>query len=517
MAMAMVLSRAQLGMEAPQVHVEVDLGSGLPAFAIVGLPEAVVKESKDRVRAAIRNSNFEFPDGRITVNLSPADLPKEGGRFDLPIALAILLASGQLPAGSLDRCEVYGELSLNGEVRPVRGALLAAVAAARADLAMIVPPQNAAEARLASECRIAVAHHLLSVAAHAAGSQPLDFRLGVAPAMASVTLHDLSDVQGQTQAKRALEIAAAGEHSLLMIGPPGAGKSMLAQRLPGLLPQMTESEALEVAAVRSVAGLPIKVADWRTRPFRSPHHTASAIALVGGGAVPRPGEISLAHRGVLFLDELPEFDRRALEVLREPLENGVITVSRAARQAEFPASFQFIAAMNPCPCGYLGEEQGRCRCTSERVDRYRARLSGPLLDRLDLHIEVARVPPSALRRAAKVPETSVVVAQRVQCARELQVARQGRANARLSGREIERFCQPTKSAITLLERASVTLGLSARAYHRVLKVARTIADLASVDLIDAQQVGEAIALRRLDRGRLTGGPAPTLLGLQSDA
>ena len=394
MAMAMVLSRAQLGMEAPQVHVEVDLGSGLPAFAIVGLPEAVVKESKDRVRAAIRNSNFEFPDGRITVNLSPADLPKEGGRFDLPIALAILLASGQLPAGSLDRCEVYGELSLNGEVRPVRGALLAAVAAARADLAMIVPPQNAAEARLASECRIAVAHHLLSVAAHAAGSQPLDFRLGVAPAMTSVTLHDLSDVQGQTQAKRALEIAAAGEHSLLMIGPPGAGKSMLAQRLPGLLPQMTESEALEVAAVRSVAGLPIKVADWRTRPFRSPHHTASAIALVGGGAVPRPGEISLAHRGVLFLDELPEFDRRALEVLREPLENGVD--HRFARGASGGVS-SFLSIHRSDESVSLRLSRRRARQMSLHI-RARRSLSGALVR------TVARPPRLAHRGCARAAE-----------------------------------------------------------------------------------------------------------------
>ena len=504
MAMAMVLSRAQLGMEAPQVQVEADLSSGLPAFAIVGLPETVVKESKDRVRAAIRNSNFGFPDGRITVNLSPADLPKEGGRFDLPIAVAILLASGQAPAEKLDRCELYGELSLNGEIRPVRGALLAAVAAARANVAMIVPPQNAAEAALVSDCRIAVARHLLEVAAHATGSKPLEFHTGRAPTPGSSNHHDLSDVRGQPQAKRALEIAAAGEHSLLMIGPPGSGKSMLAQRLPGLLPPMSENDALEVAAVRSIAGAAIKIAEWRVRPFRSPHHTASPIALVGGGAQPRPGEISLAHHGVLFLDELPEFDRRALEVLREPLESGVITVSRAARQAEFPASFQFVAAMNPCPCGYLGDGQGRCRCTSERVERYRARLSGPLLDRLDLHIEVGRVPPSALRRETVASESSATVAKRVLRARELQCARQGAPNARLNSREIERFCRPTNAALALLERASATLGLSARSYHRVLKVARTIADLAGADAIDTPHISEAMALRRLDRGRMMG-------------
>jgi magnesium chelatase family protein len=509
--MAMVFSRAQLGMEAPQVQVEVDLSAGLPTFAIVGLPEAVVKESKDRVRAAIRNSGFHFPDGRITVNLSPADLPKEGGRFDLPIAVAILLASEQLPRERLERCELYGELSLSGEVRPVRGALLAAVAAARADLMMIVPPTNAAEARLVSACRVARAQHLLAVAAHATGSKPLHFTSGRAPALAAVDRADLSEVRGQAHAKRALEIAAAGEHSLLMIGPPGSGKSMLAQRLPGLLPPMTESEALEVAAVRSLAGMAIKISEWRTRPFRSPHHTASAIALVGGGALPRPGEISLAHRGVLFLDELPEFDRRALEVLREPLESGVVTVSRAARQAVFPASFQFVAAMNPCPCGYLGDGQGRCRCTAERVERYRARLSGPLLDRLDMHIEAPRVPPDLMKRGEDGVESSAIVARRVVDAREMQRARQGAANSRLSGREVERHCRATKAALALLERASATLELSARSYHRVLKVARTIADLAGVEEIDAPHISEAMTLRRLDRGRRPGfaavGPA----------
>jgi magnesium chelatase family protein len=389
---------------------------------------------------------------------------------------------------------LYGELSLSGEMRPVRGALLAAVAAARADLAMIVPPLNAGEASLVSECRVAPAEHLLTVAAHATGSKPL------------VAIHhaDLSEVHGQAYAKRALEIAAAGEHSLLMIGPPGSGKSMLAQRLPGLLPPMKESEALEVAAVRSIAGMRIKISEWRTRPFRSPHHTASAIALVGGGAQPRPGEISLAHQGVLFLDELPEFDRRALEVLREPLESGVITISRAARQTEFPAAFQLIAAMNPCPCGYLGDGLGRCRCTAEAVERYRARLSGPLLDRLDLHIEVPRVPPEVLKRGATGAESSAIVARRVLEAHKVQHERQGAANSRLTAREIERYCRASPPALALLERASATLGLSARSYHRVLKVARTIADLAHAAEIDAPHVSEAMALRRLDRGRTPG-------------
>jgi magnesium chelatase family protein len=501
MAMASVLSRAQHGMEASLVRVEVDVAAGLPTFAIVGLPEAVVKESKDRVRAAINNSNFVMPNGRITVNLSPADLPKEGGRFDLPIAVGILLASEQLP-GKLGECELYGELSLSGEVRAVKGSLLAAVAAARAGNAIIVPPPNAAEARLVTKCPVGSAAHLLDVAAHISGARRIAFVSGAMPVAVGSPCADLNEVRGQLHAKRALEIAAAAQHSLLLIGPPGTGKSMLAQRLPGLLPPMTEAEALENAAVRSVAGMRIELSQWHVRPFRSPHHTASAIALVGGGSVPRPGEISLANNGVLFLDELPEFDRRVLEVLREPLETGVITVSRAARQAEFPAMFQLIAAMNPCPCGYLGDAVGRCRCTDERVQRYRSRISGPLLDRLDMHVEMPRVPVEAMRIPTQTIEPTAVVAARVADARRLQEERQGCSNARLTNREIERYCRPSKRATTLLERAVASLGLSARAHHRVLKLARTIADLSGRQEIDVEHVSEAMGLRKLDRTRV---------------
>jgi magnesium chelatase family protein len=501
MAIATVLSREQRGIDAPQVRVEVDIGSGLPTFTIVGLPEAVVKESKDRVRAALTNSDFQFPSGRITVNLAPADLPKEGGRFDLPIAIGILSASRQLTdaRSELQGCELYGELSLSGELRSMRGVLPAALAASVARHPVIVPHINAAEAALVKNCEVIAARHISEVCAHLDGADRLGIYRAELPSVTRTVLPDLCDVRGQLHARRALEIAAAGQHSLLLIGSPGAGKSMLAQRLPGIVPPMDDSEAMEVAALRSIAGRPLKPSEWRARPFRSPHHTASAVALVGGGVHPRPGEISLAHNGVLFLDELPEFDRHVLEVLREPLEAGAITISRAARQAEFPARFQLIAAMNPCPCGYLGDANGRCHCTADQVQRYRARISGPLLDRLDLHVYVPRVEFKTLREPSGCREASAEVAARVMRTRELQIQRQGLCNAHLDNAAVERYCTPSAAGLDVLERAMQHLGLSARGYHRVLKVARTIADMGGGQQIEVRHITEALALRSLDR------------------
>jgi magnesium chelatase family protein len=504
MAIATVLSRAQRGIEAPQVRVEVDIGSGLPAFNIVGLPEAVVRESKDRVRAALTNSDFQFPSGRITVSLAPADLPKEGGRFDFPIAIGILSASGQLTDAhsELQACELYGELSLSGELRSMKGVLPAALAASVARHWVIVPHINASEAALVRDCEVIAARHILEVCAHFGGVRRLGFYRAEAPTVTPTPtpLPDLCDVRGQPYARRALEIAAAGQHSLLLTGPPGAGKSMLAQRLLGILPPMDDAEAMEVAAVRSIAGRPLKPSEWRSRPFRTPHHTASAVALVGGGIPLRPGEISLAHNGVLFLDELPEFGRHALEVLREPLETGAITISRAARQAEFPACFQLIAAMNPCPCGYLGDAIDNCHCTADQVLRYLSRISGPLLDRLDLHVHVPRVEFNSLRETGS-GEPSREVAARVMRTRELQIRRQGACNARLDHAAVDRYCTPNAAGLGVLERAMQQLGLSARGYHRVLKVARTIADMSDRPQIEVGHIAEALGLRSMDRQR----------------
>jgi len=494
-SLAVLFSRGLAGMEAPLVTVEVHLANGLPAFNLVGLPEAEVRESRDRVRAALQTAQFEFPARRITVSLAPADLPKESGRFDLPIALGILAASGQIPGNRLTEYEFAGELALTGELRPIRGALAMAFKAQREGRRFVLPLASAREAALVPQAEVLGAESLLAVCAHLAGKTALAAALPFEAGETAAAL-DLADVKGQHQAKRALEVAAAGGHSVLFIGPPGTGKSMLAARLPGILPPMASGEALETAAIHSLTGR-FSAAAWGQRPFRSPHHTASAVALVGGGGDPRPGEISLAHHGVLFLDELPEWDRRVLEVLREPLESGRIHISRAARQAEYPAAFQFIAAMNPCPCGHLGDPQGACRCTPDQIHRYRARISGPLLDRIDLQVEVPAVPADALRTPAE-GEASALVRNRVCAARTRQLARQGKPNRALTPREVDRWCLPDAAGEGLLARAMSQLRLSARAYHRILKVARSIADLSDAERPGAAHVAEAVGYRRGD-------------------
>ncbi|MFN0318355.1 MAG: YifB family Mg chelatase-like AAA ATPase [Burkholderiales bacterium] len=494
MSLAVLYSRALAGMDAPLVTVEAHLSNGLPSFTIVGLPETAVKEAKDRVRAAIQNAKFEFPARRITVNLAPADLPKEGGRFDLPIALGILAASGHIPRDKLQQFEFAGELALTGELRPISGALATTYYAHRSGRAFILPTVSAREGALVEQAQVLGAQSLLQVCAHLMGRAELE--RAQAPLEAAPNSYpDFADVKGQAQAKRALEIAAAGGHSILMSGPPGTGKSMLAERLPGILPPMTQDEALTSAAIQSLGGNGFKSENWKRRPYRAPHHTASGVALVGGGSHPRPGEISMAMNGVLFLDELPEFDRKVLEVLREPLESGRITVSRAARQADFPARFQLVAAMNPCPCGYLGHYSGRCHCTADQVSRYRRKISGPLLDRIDLHIEVPALPPDDLS-AKPTGEPSEVIRQRVIAARDRQLARQGLPNAQLAPKQVEEFATAEQAAMDLLKQAIMRLNLSARGYHRILKVARTIADLAGIQQVATSHMAEAIQYRR---------------------
>lgn len=496
MSLALVYSRALSGMNAPLVEVEAHLANGLPHFNIVGLPDTEVKESRDRVRAAIIQSGFDFPAKKITVNLAPADLPKESGRFDLPIALGILAASGQINPEKLAQYEFAGELALSGLLRPVRGALAMAWQGMQAGRSFVLPQENAEQAAVMRGIAVYGARSLGEVAAHLNGIEPLTQTECKLPQRLSEQskIPDLADVKGQHTARLALEIAAAGGHSLLMMGPPGTGKSMLSQRLPGILPPLTEDELVEVWALRSLLPNHQQQLD-SNRPFRSPHHSASSAAMVGGGSDPRPGEISLAHHGVLFLDELPEFDRKVLEVLREPLENGEIHISRAARQAVYPAKFQLVAAMNPCPCGYLGHPSKPCRCTPESVARYRNKISGPLLDRIDLTIEVPSLSAAELMQQ-EAGESSATVLERVTAARKIQYNRQGKVNAELSVGELDGKARIQKEAQEALGTMLEKLSLSARSFHRIMRVARTLADLAGDEEVSKTHVMKAIGFRR---------------------
>jgi len=495
MSLARIYSRAQVGINAPEVIVEVHLGTGLPAFHIVGLPEASVKESKDRVRSALENSQFGFPDQRITVNLAPADLPKDGGRFDLAIAVGILVASGQIVCPDIHKYEFYGELALNGEVRGVNAILPSVLAAKEQNRCCFLPIANDSLASLVNGVKRKAVSSIQEVWGDLLNQQPLPLNIEY-PDCTQVPdfLLDLSDVKGQPGAKRVLEIAAAGGHNLLFLGPPGTGKSMLAQRMATIMPAMSDDEALSTAALYSIIGHSIDLTNWRQRPFRNPHHTCSAVALVGGSSNPKPGEISLAHNGVLFLDELPEFERKVLDSLREPMETGTVTISRAARQMEFPAQFQLITALNPSPTGSHTDK----RATPDQVIRYLSRVSGPFVDRIDLQIELPRLTSVELQ-STKQEETSAQVRARVEAAYYIQLKRQGKVNARLNNKEMSIHCELAPAELQFLAKASEKLSLSPRSYHRVIKVARTISDLKGNEKISLDDLKEALNYRAFER------------------
>lgn len=499
MSLAIVKSRTQSGMQAISVDVEVHLANGLPGFSVVGMAETAVRESKDRVRGAIVNAKFEFPARRIIVNLAPADIPKTGGRFDLPIALGILLASGQLRAKGLGDYEVMGELALSGELKGVQACLPSALACMKQGRQLLISSASASEAALIEGLPIIAVDSLADAAAHLSGQQTISEFAKDNVAESGAKYADMADICGQLHGKRALEVAAAGGHHILFWGAPGAGKTMLASRLPGILPPLSTEQALEAAAIQSVSSQGFDLSDWKQRPFRSPHHSASAVALVGGSSPPIPGEISLAHHGVLFLDELPEFSRQALEQLREPLETGYVNVVRAHHRVKFGCHTQLVASMNPCKCGYYGDSSNRCHCSAQSIENYRNRISGPLLDRIDMHVHLPQLEIKELR-GAKQGESSEVIRERVTQARQRQLSRQGCINADLETSCLEGICQLDQQSAQLLETACQKMGLSARAYHRILKLSRTIADLQNSESIRKPHIGEALGFRLLVRG-----------------